>query len=344
MTSPDTSGADRLVDALTNLIPRLLHALDALGFVARYLYPPRLPDLLSDVGDLDRPLAEALADFNTIALPDHLTGFRTQIGTACEEIGRSYEGLRASLDDPAGLIAAYRALRHVSRAHEALYPVSYMLPPVSRFYLTETARQDAALLDKIEKAEPEPGRVGVLHARNEKKDRGGFSLYVPEYYAADTSWPLIVALHGGSGHGRDFLWSWLREARSAGALILSPTARGDTWSLMEPGIDTSNLLAMVDWIKERWSIDPSRILLTGMSDGGTFTYVCGLQAGMPFTHLAPVSASFHSFLTEMASPQRVRNLPVYLVHGSLDWMFPIDMAREARASLTDLEPRARRIL
>ena len=88
MTSPDTSGADRLVDALTNLIPRLLHALDALGFVARYLYPPRLPDLLSDVGDLDRPLAEALADFNTIALPDHLTGFRTQIGTACEEIGR----------------------------------------------------------------------------------------------------------------------------------------------------------------------------------------------------------------------------------------------------------------
>ena len=41
---------------------------------------------------------------------------------------------------------------------------------------------------------------------------------------------------------------------------------------------------------------PRRMLLTGMSDGGTFTYVSGLEASSPFTHLAPVAAAFHPML------------------------------------------------
>jgi phospholipase/carboxylesterase len=72
-----------------------------------------------------------------------------------------------------------------------------------------------------------------------------------------------------------------------------------------------------------------------MSDGGTFTLLSGLDEGSPFTHLAPVAASFHPLLLTMAEPQRVRGLPVYLVHGALDWMFPVSMARSARQALTE---------
>ena len=75
--------------------------------------------------------------------------------------------------------------------------------------------------------------VGILNVDNARETRGGFSLYVPEYYDAPQRWPLIVALHGGSGHGADFLWSWLREARTRGCIVISPTSRGGTWSLME---------------------------------------------------------------------------------------------------------------
>ena len=53
----------------------------------------------------------------------------------------------------------------------------------------------------------------------------------------------------------------------------------------------------------------------------------------PFTHLAPVAASFHPLLLTMAQPQRMRGLPVYLVHGVLDWMFPVTVARSARDAL-----------
>ena len=54
----------------------------------------------------------------------------------------------------------------------------------------------------------------------------------------------VVALHGGSGSGRDFLWTWLREARGRRFLLAAPTAQGPTWSLMGPDLDSRNLRAM----------------------------------------------------------------------------------------------------
>ena len=39
-------------------------------------------------------------------------------------------------------------------------------------------------------------------------------------------------------------------------------------------------------------------------------------------------------LLEMAESERLNNLPVYLTHGALDWMFDVEMARMARDSLT----------
>ena len=68
-----------------------------------------------------------------------------------------------------------------------------------------------------------------------------------------------------------------------------------------------------------------------MSDGGTFCYVTGLESASPFTHLAPVAATFHPLMAEMADAERLRGLPVYLVHGRLDWMFPVQVARQTQA-------------
>jgi phospholipase/carboxylesterase len=71
-----------------------------------------------------------------------------------------------------------------------------------------------------------------------------------------------------------------------------------------------------------------------MSDGGTFCYVSGLDGGSPFTHLAPVAATFHPLMAEMADAERLRGLPVFLVHGRLDWMFPVQVARQTNSVLS----------
>ena len=67
-----TDTSDALTDAIADLVPPLLHGLDALGFVARHLHPPHLAQVLEQVGRLDEPVLEALPAFQALAWPDHL--------------------------------------------------------------------------------------------------------------------------------------------------------------------------------------------------------------------------------------------------------------------------------
>ena len=321
---------DRAADDLATTVPPLLAALEALGLVARYVSPNDLAGVLAAVGEPEAPLraaCEALSDW-----PAELADVRERLLQACRHAIEAFDDLRAAQAAGADMGQVYRALRGLPRAQEALYPLAAALGPVSRFFLDPAMRGDADLQARLAGAEPGED-VGVMHVANEPGSRGGFSLYVPEYYAAGRAWPLVVALHGGAGSGRAFLWTWLRDARSHGAILVAPTATGATWALSGPDADTPNLLRILDAVRGRWNIDLGRLLLTGMSDGGTFSYVSGLEAGSPFTHLAPVSAAFHPMLAQMADPERIRGLPIHVAHGALDWMFPIEMARAARDAL-----------
>ncbi len=332
----NATSQDRLIDAVDALLPALLQAMEAVAFIGRHLHPPLIGNLVEQMEPVAARLAEARVAFDAAEWPEHLTAFAAHVRGAADETEKTFAGLRAAEDDPSAaggaIFGVYRAMRHGPRAMEALYPVSAMLPPVSRFFLEEGARDDEALVTSLA-AGTARKETGVHHFGNDKGSRGGFSLYVPETYDAARAHPLVVACHGGSGHGRGFLWTWLMNARSRGAILISPTSLDATWSLMEPEQDRASLARMMAHVGERWHVDASRVLLTGMSDGGTFTYLAGL-AGGPFTHLAPVSAAWHPMLLGMAEPARLSRLPIYITHGALDWMFAADMARLAYAELS----------
>jgi phospholipase/carboxylesterase len=322
--------SEAVVDDIVAVLPPLLQSLEALGYIARHLNPPDFGRVMQAAGAPDIALQSVrsrLTDW-----PAEFADVRTALETASDAALAAFKGLRAVQDGNGDLIAVFRALRHAPRAQEALYPLAEKFPPVSEFFTVPARRDDANLLARL--AEPARPDTGIMHDHNEPGSRGGFSLYVPEYYRPERAWPLVMALHGGSGNGRGFLWSWLRDARSFGAILVAPTATGSTWALMGDDTDTPNLGRIVDLVRERWNVDPARLLLTGMSDGGTFCYVTGLESASPFTHLAPVAATFHSLMAEMADAERLRGLPIYLVHGRLDWMFPVQVARQTRAALS----------
>jgi phospholipase/carboxylesterase len=325
-----TDSREAVVDDVVALLPPLLHALEALGFIARYFNPADFDAVIDAAGTPDDALRAERPRLER--WPDSMAHIRKPLQEASDAVLAAFDGLRSAPEQADGLRAVFRALRYAPRAQEALYPLAATFPPISNFFLDPAARDDAALLARFDQVKSTPD-TGVIHFDNEPGRRGGFSLYVPEYYTPDRAWPLVVALHGGSGNGRGFLWSWLRDARSYGAIVAAPTATDGTWALMGDDNDTPNLKRIVDLVQSRWSIDASKLLLTGMSDGGTFTYVSGLEAGSPFTHLGPVSASFHPFIAEMADTERVRGLPIFLAHGKLDWMFPVDVARQAQQAL-----------
>jgi phospholipase/carboxylesterase len=324
--------ADRVLEDLTALLPPLLRSLEGLGFIQRYLDPPRLPRVLEAVGEPELELAAERPRLDD--WPESLADVHERLTACSDGVLKAYEALReATSGEDYDLRQVFRALGPLSRATEQLYPLAGGLPPVSRFFMTPSLRNDEALMAKLA-AEPTHGEVGVFHGGGEPGSRGAWSAYVPEYYTPDRDWPLVMALHGGSGNGRAFLWTWLRDARSLGAILIAPTAVGDTWALNGPDVDTPNLIGILDEVRAHWNLDEDHLLLTGMSDGGTFSYVSGLQPSV-FTHLAPASASFHPILAAMADEDRVRGLPIHITHGALDWMFPVDVARGARDALAD---------
>jgi phospholipase/carboxylesterase len=305
------------------ILPPLLACLEKLALIARYLDPLDFAELMAAVGPADAPLCDALA---AAGEPSDEDGARLR--AAGEEALAAFDGLTTALfaDD---IRAVFRALRHPPRALEALYPLASRNAMVDLFFLDPSRRGDAAAVAPPAGAE---GR-GVTHHDNEQGHRGGYSLYVPEDAAPDEPLPLVMALHGGSGHGRAFLWTWLRDARSFRAIVVAPTAIGATWALTGEDVDTPNLMRILGEVRARWPVDPARLLLTGLSDGGTFCYLGGLADGSPFTHLAPVAAAFHPMLMAFADPERLRGLPVHLVHGARDWMFPVELARQAHTAL-----------
>jgi phospholipase/carboxylesterase len=343
--SDESDTAGREVDhafgeAVGRLGPRLLAGLDALEQSFRHLHPPAFPQIRALLAPARDALEEALEDFDGVPAPESIADFRDRL----ERVARLVLEALAGIVDPGppseGAARALGAMHRHARAQDALYPLRHVLPPVSAWFAEPFRRDDLAALEAPAASDAgagTPPRVGLFRsaASGEPGERGHFDLYVPECHDGREAWPLVVALHGGSGNGSDFLWSWLREARSRRCLLLAPTSRGSTWSLDAPAHDGVGLARMVEWVAERWPVDRERVLLTGLSDGATMTLLVGLGEATPFTHLAPVSGVLHPMNFAIGNVERARERPIYLVHGALDWMFPVSLAREAARVLEE---------
>ena len=206
--------SEAVVDDIVAVLPPLLQSLEALGFIARHLNPPDFGTVMETAGTPDQALASVRSRLDH--WPEEFAHLRSSLQASSDAALAAFAGLRAVQQGHGDLVAVFRALRYAPRAQEALYPLAAKLPPVSSFFTDPDLREDADLEARL--AQPAAEDTGIIHDHNEPGSRGGFSLYVPEYYTPDRAWPLVMALHGGSGNGRGFLWSWLRDARSFGAI------------------------------------------------------------------------------------------------------------------------------
>jgi phospholipase/carboxylesterase len=254
--------------------------------------------------------------------------FPAQVSLAAD---KALEAIRifGSGDDPTrAFVNVLKAHRKFSRAQEALFTLRHEIARVNQYFLEPDARQSVENAGRGDRE----GLTGIFHAGSdeERRLRGGYSLFVPEQYEPGRARPLIVALHGGNGHGRDFLWTWLREARSRGYMLLSPTSVGRTWSILRIDEDAGPLMHHLEEVQSRYSIDSSRILVTGMSDGATFALGMCLREGSPFKAIAPVSGVLPPMDLGYAKGRRI-----HWVHGALDWMFPVKRAAQGCRALKD---------
>ena len=323
------SSDEQLLEGITALTPILLTTMEAFEQLQRNMHPTRIDQLADFIAPFEAELQAAFDIFKTLAFPEHIARFGEHLTEAANYSLRACNGFTNAGSDT---MAAMKAMRAQCRAQENLYPVATVLRPISQYFLEMPARENQLLHDKLN-AQDTAGEPGILHANNNRDSRGGFSLYVPEYLDRSKPTSLVVALHGGTGHGADFIWSWVREARTRGFVVMAPTSQSDTWSLMGDDIDLPVLLQEIEFIAAQLNIDREHILLTGMSDGGTYSLLAGLQEASPFTHLAPFSGVLHPEISMHGNIKFAQEKNIYLVHGTQDWMFPIEAAYMAEAEL-----------
>ena len=112
-----------------------LAAMEQLNHVGRYLHPPALPSLVDGVAGAHEALRHGLGQFRETLIPEELEPFKRQVESVVGHVCKALDGLSAcSGDDPNEVYTAYQALRHHTRAVEALYPTAPMLPAVSRYF------------------------------------------------------------------------------------------------------------------------------------------------------------------------------------------------------------------
>lgn len=318
--------------ALSRLGSALQAAFSAFERIGRRLHPPEIDGLRADLAPVAESLDEALASFRARKPATGLESMVEHVIRVAEHAAKACASFLEATPGPNAIMGVMAAMHEHGRAVAEAYPLRHVLPVIDRYFLEPGLREGGAELEAPPRSEcdarPKP-RVGVLSAKNAPDTRGGFSLYVPESYDPNDARPLVVALHGAYGHGADFLWSWQREARSRRLILMAPTSLGSTWSFNGPDVDASSLSSMLEYVRENWCVDPERILLTGLSDGATYALLHGLREESPYTVLAPMSGVLHPANLANGNVERAKGKRIYLVHGALDWMFPVAVARVA---------------
>lgn len=178
-----------------------------------------------------------------------------------------------------------------------------------------------------------------------------YAVYLPCGYDAAAAWPLILILHGSGECGSDGARQLsqglppvlLAEPDRWRAIVVCPQkpSASTEWEEHEGAV-----LAAVARVRRRYRVDPSRLVLTGLSQGGhgalaiaarhpgtwaALVPVCGYAAAR---HQGP--AAFPGNARQLA--QRLAGTPVWAFHGEADDVVPaaetravVDALREAGA-------------
>ena len=177
--------------------------------------------------------------------------------------------------------------------------------------------------------------TGLMRMEAEGRPKRDCWIYVPKTYDGSKLYPLVVVLHPAGLRGSLFVRSWGEVAERTGAFIVAgpecKDPRTRTWEFS----DEPEFIATVKKVSKMFSIDPGRVLLTGFSQGGVYTYIFGLRNPTVFRAIAPLSGA----LIARPGPEseaillRARAEGVYIAHGALDDRIPVERARASRDRL-----------
>lgn len=154
-----------------------------------------------------------------------------------------------------------------------------------------------------------------------------YGLYVPPAYEPSRPYPLILCLHGAGFDGDTYLDRWQPRLGEDYLLACPTMEEGEWWTRQGEAL----VLAVFSEISHTYHVDPDRVYLTGMSNGGIGTYLIGLNHPDRFAALIPMGGAFPTALFPLLD--NAKNTPIYIIHGSQDQVMPVRYSRDVAAYL-----------
>jgi hypothetical protein len=163
-----------------------------------------------------------------------------------------------------------------------------------------------------------------------KKADLDFLFYLPDNYGKDSQiqWPLLVYLHGAPLRGttlellkKEPLPEKLENNPDFPFIVVSPLGDGgyEFWSKKEL---IKSLFTLLDEIQKKYSIDPSKIYLTGNDMGGNGVWSLGLSYPEYFAALAPIGGYAMYPFEIPGNICDLKNVPMWAFHGERDPYVP----------------------
>jgi predicted peptidase len=180
-----------------------------------------------------------------------------------------------------------------------------------------------------------------------------YQVYVPAGYAGGDAWPVILSLHGSGERGADGMLQTAiglgaairRDPARWPAIVVFPQAPADArWV----GSTAAVAMAALDATLLEFRTDASRVYLTGLSMGGHGAWylayrhagrfaaaavVCGWVEPLPNLPTAETVVPAADGEPFAALARRLAPLPVWIVHGEIDAVVPVEQSRRAAEAL-----------
>lgn len=175
-----------------------------------------------------------------------------------------------------------------------------------------------------------PGRTR-LHLAHDGIQRS-YLLHVPPDCTPERKWPVVVALHpfAGTGNGMARTTGFDAIADEEGFIVCYPEGVTFLWNgdptdeskglLVEDADDTGFIAALIDVLIDEYQADPSRVYLTGASNGGLMVERLACALSDRLAAAAPVMITLPSDFPEWCPD--LSPLPMLMILGQEDPFFP----------------------